>query len=453
MGAVSEPVGPVTRAGWLGRRLRGRGHGRARAVGARVRHRRLDQAAVRALRERRPSPDVRNRLAVRDRRLRVESRPDRAGREDGAGRRAPVLDHRRSGSPRLDDRRASRAGAPARGRLARGRADRRSGRAERGRGDRAGREGRPSRGRSRSRRSSARRWGSARFRAPSATGSPATTSSLRPRRRRTSPATTACGTGRASDGDDLPRDGRADARRRLRRRAEAPDHARDVRALGRLLRRVLRPGAEGAHAHHPRAPRGARALRRPRLPDLADGRLPDRRACRRPARDVRQRPPHDPVVPRRAARALDPVRALRRPSRRAAAHRPAVRRERAVPRRARARAGDRLRHGPGEARDELGARHRARDPRPAEDADEDVLPVPGRVRRGGEHADVPRLPRISGRAAGDEPSCDGVDDPARPRARLRDRRASGVRAQELLLPRPPEGLSDLPVRSTILRKR
>ena len=55
----------------------------------------------------------------------------------------------------------------------------------------------------------------------------------------------------ARRGRHLRRDGRPYARRRLRRRAEAPDHARHVRALGRLLRRVLRPGAEGAHAAHP----------------------------------------------------------------------------------------------------------------------------------------------------------------------------------------------------------
>ena len=46
--------------------------------------------------------------------------------------------------------------------------------------------------------------------------------------------------------------------------------------------------------------------------DVADGRVPDRRARRRPARDVRLRPADDPVVHRRPARALDPVRALRR---------------------------------------------------------------------------------------------------------------------------------------------
>ncbi len=49
---------------------------------------------------------------------------------------------------------------------------------------------------------------------------------------------------------------------------------------------------------------------------------------RRPARDVRLRPPHDPVVSRRAAGSLDPVRAVGGTAGRAAAHRAAVRRER-----------------------------------------------------------------------------------------------------------------------------
>ena len=84
----------------------------------------------------------------------------------------------------------------------------------------------------------------------------------------------------------------------------------------------------------------------------------------------------------------------------------------------------------------LGARHRARDPRPAEDADEDVLPLRDRLRRGGEHADLPGLPRLPGRAAGAEPDGDRVDDQARARARLRDRARARLRAQELLLPRP-----------------
>ena len=74
---------------------------------------------------------------------------------------------------------------------------------------------------------------------------------------------------------------RAHARRGLRRRAEAAHHARHVRALGRLLRGVLRPGAEGADADHPRARRAVRALRRARVADVADGRVRARREDRR----------------------------------------------------------------------------------------------------------------------------------------------------------------------------
>ena len=73
------------------------------------------------------------------------------------------------------------------------------------------------------------------------------------------------------------------------------------------------------------------------------------------------------------------------------------------------------------------AGHRTRDPRPAEDADEDVLPLRERVGRGAEHADVPGLPRPSRRASGAEPQGDRVDGQARPRARLRDRPARRLR--------------------------
>ena len=65
---------------------------------------------------------------------------------------------------------------------------------------------------------------------------------------------------------------------------------------------------------------------------------------------------------------------------------------------------------------------------------------------------MPRLPRVPRRAAGDEPDGDRVDGQARPRARLRHRAARRVRPQELLLPRPPEGLSDLAIRYAFLRK-
>ena len=66
--------------------------------------------------------------------------------------------------------------------------------------------------------------------------------------------------------------------------------------------------------------------------------------------------------------------------------------------------------------------------------------------RRAEHAHVPGVPRASRRAAGREPAGGRVDGQARPRARLRDRGRGGLRAQELLLSRQPEGLPDLPVR-------
>ena len=90
----------------------------------------------------------------------------------------------------------------------------------------------------------------------------------------------------------------------------------------------------------------------------------------------------------------------------------------------RARARARLRPRPGAAAvsRSVGTRRRARDPRPAEDADEDVLPLRERLRRRREHADLSRLPRLPRRAAGREPAGDRVDDQARAGARLRDRR-------------------------------
>ena len=58
-----------------------------------------------------------------------------------------------------------------------------------------------------------------------------------------------------------------------------------------------------------------------------------------------------------------------------------------------------------------------------------------RLRRRAEHADVPGVPRVPRRAAGAEPARDRGDDQARPRARLRDRRAGGLPPEELLLSR------------------
>ena len=79
--------------------------------------------------------------------------------------------------------------------------------------------------------------------------------------------------------------------------------------------------------HPARLRRGVRRRRPDRDADLADGRVPDRRARRRPVGDVRVRHPHRAGEPGRAARDLDPVRHERGPAGRLPAGRPGVRRE------------------------------------------------------------------------------------------------------------------------------
>ena len=76
---------------------------------------------------------------------------------------------------------------------------------------------------------------------------------------------------------------------------------------------------------------------------------------------------------------------------------PAFSENRLLERRLRAGAGARLRRLGARAR-ELRARHRPGDPRPAEDADEDVLRLRAVVRRSAEHAHLPGLPRPARRA-------------------------------------------------------
>ena len=133
-------------------------------------------------------------------------------------------------------------------------------------------------------------------------------------------------------------------------RAEAADHARDVRALRRLLRRLLRAGAAGPHADRPRASRGASSafdvIATPTSPTVAFP-LGDKAAdpLAMYACDLLTIPSCLAGLPG----LNDPVRALRGAAGRAAADRPAVRREHALPRRPRARARDRLRRRAGEA--------------------------------------------------------------------------------------------------------
>ena len=103
---------------------------------------------------------------------------------------------------------------------------------------------------------------------------------------------------------------------------------------------------------------------------------------------------------------------------------------------------------------ELGARHRPRDPRPAGDADEDVLPLPEPLRRPAEHQRLPDLPRRT-------PGCCRCPT-ARPcgsrsasawRWAARSPSVLQVGPQELLLSGQPQGVPDQPVRPAAVRRR
>ena len=84
----------------------------------------------------------------------------------------------------------------------------------------------------------------------------------------------------------------------LRRRGQAADHARHLRALVRLLRRLLRHGAAKVRTLIRRDFDEAFERRRPAgHADVADRRLPDRRAAGRPVGDVRLRRADRPAEP------------------------------------------------------------------------------------------------------------------------------------------------------------
>ena len=72
---------------------------------------------------------------------------------------------------------------------------------------------------------------------------------------------------------DHRRDDGGHPHRRLRRRGQAPDHAGHLRALGGLLRRLLRQGPQGAHPDPRGLRRRLRALRRAAVADVADHRV------------------------------------------------------------------------------------------------------------------------------------------------------------------------------------
>ena len=137
---------------------------------------------------------------------------------------------------------------------------------------------------------------------------------------------------RESDGPDGPV--QALARRRLRRRGQAPHHDRHVRAVRGLLRRLLPAGAESAAPDHGRLRARVQAGRRAHGPDVADARVRHRREGGRSGDDVSQRHLHHRREPRRPAGRVGAVRPGGRLAGRAADHRPAFRRSEAAQRRA-----------------------------------------------------------------------------------------------------------------------
>ncbi len=95
---------------------------------------------------------------------------------------------------------------------------------------------------------------------------------------------------------------------RLRPGGEAPDNAWDVRAVLRLLRRVLQEGPAGAHADQVRFRYGVQGRGHHNHPDRADARVQAGREDRRPAPDVPKRHLHHKRKPGRHPRPVAPLR-------------------------------------------------------------------------------------------------------------------------------------------------
>ena len=88
--------------------------------------------------------------------------------------------------------------------------------------------------------------------------------------------------------------------------------------------------------------------------------------------------------------------------------------------------------------DRVRTRHRPGDPRPARDADEDVLRLRAELRRAAEHAHLPGLPRPARHAAGDQRPGDPLRDHDGPGARAaRSRRARSSTARTTSIPTWP----------------
>ncbi len=245
-GPGPEPLGPRPRAGRLERWQRRRRGGRLGAMGAGHRHRRLDPPARGAVRDRRIQAHVRHGQPLRDDRLRVVAGPGGSADARRDRRGAAAAPHGRPGRARLDLDRLSRRDRPPDGDVAGGDPARRA----RG-ADRRGRRHRRRRAGGLQRDAEARRAPRReRPHVPPAARAPRAGRLLRaragrgvvePRALRRRALRRACRERRSRrDVHDDPQPG-------LRHRGQAPNHARHVLAVQRLLRRLLRPGAARAH--------------------------------------------------------------------------------------------------------------------------------------------------------------------------------------------------------------
>ena len=251
--------------------------------------------------------------------------------------------------------------------------------------------------------------------------------------------------------------------RRLRRRGQAPHHDRHLRAVARLLRRLLPAGAEAPPHDRRRLPGRASA----QCDVIAGPVAPTRGLGARRARATTRSPTTWPTSSR-CRRAWPGLPGMsvpagfgeRRHAGGPAAHRQLLRRRRSCctrrtrfqqatdwhrARRRQATDGDRARRATLIRGYEvvIGLETHAQ----LSTALEDLQRRVDRVRRRAEHAGLAGRPRAARHAAGAEPRRGRARDPLRPGGRrARSRRAVDLRAQELLLPRPAQGLPDQPVR-------
>ena len=224
-----------------------------------------------------------------------------------------------------------------------------------------------------------------------------------------------------------------------------------------------RPGRGTRRAHEWRGRRGsdARRVRPAPAPDRRRPQRPGPRNVRAAGRLLRLPPDHlDRPRRQRVRRAPAPGGArggragerLRPVRRRARPHvlRDQLREDRGGPgadrpvRRTHARRAPRDRVGRPRA---LRGGHRRRGPLPGPDREQDVLRLRRAAgRRGPEHAHLPGLPGAARRPAHDQPGGRRARAGHRPGARGDGPGRHPLGPQELLLPRPPEGLPDQPVR-------